>query len=237
MLTIERLDGRTYVLPYIGIDCLSFVPDSPDAEIETVALPGTHGYLDRGTRFGGRKLTAKFAIKAKSYEEYDLLRNEVFRMLRSDEAFHIRHENEPNKRWMNCKVAGSFSIPRVARTRIYGEFDVSFQSPLAYSVSVGSLLDPLTFSGIWQWGMNIPFDADVRYEHNTRTFSIWNLGDEVIDPVNYHEDIPELQITYSGASNKLSISNRRTGQLWQHYGTTASSDSIILQGNRCYKRN
>jgi Phage tail protein len=233
LLTIERQDGRVYQLPYIGIYCLSFVPESPNAQTEIVSMSGTNGHQDRGTRYEGRVINARFMIKAESYTEYDILRNEVFKMLRSDSAFHLIHKNEPNKRWMNCKVVGSFNIPRT--NRVIGEFDVQFQSTLAHSVSIGSLLDPLTFSGIWQWGMNIPFNADVRYVHNMRTFSIWNLGDEIIDPLNYHEDIPELQIMYIGASNRLSIRNKRTGEQWQHYGLTASSDSILLQGNRCYK--
>lgn len=222
MLIVERGDGKVYDLEQYGIITRKFYPDAPIPRTITRDIEGMDGHIDLGTTYAGRTLNAELSIKAIDFYEYSLLRNEVFRLFDSREHFYLIHKTEPKKRW-KVKYDSPFSIPNLVVE--YGEFDVIFQSPSAYSESIGSLLDPYTFDvELWQFGMNIPM-VDFAYKHNTRSFSIWNLGDKVIDP---RHDM--LQIFYKGASRDLKITNQTTGDTWQHFGSSQVGDTITLDG-------
>lgn len=222
MLIVERLNGQTYDLEKLGIQTSKFYPSSPSPRTEKRTMPGMDGHLDLGTNYEGRELVAEIYILSEDYYEYALLRNDVFRIFDSREHFYLIHKSEPRKRW-KVKYSSPFSIPHLAPTA--GEFTIQFESPSAYSESIGSLLDPFTFDvELWQFGMNIPM-VDFSYTHNTRQFSIWNLGDKVINP---RHDM--LQVFYKGASSNLAINNTTTGDIWQYNGSSKLRDTITLDG-------
>jgi len=223
MLIVERKDGTRYDLEKLDIHVLKFYPSSPEPDTEKRTIPGMDGHIDLGTTYAGRKLHAEISIMPQDYLEYSLLRNEVFRIFDSRESFYIIHHSEPRKRWL-VKYSSPFSIPHEQPK--LGSFDIEFESSSAYSQSIGSLLDPFTFDvEMWQFGMNIPL-VDFSYtHHNTRNFSIWNLGDKVVDP---RHDM--LQIFYKGASNALTIKNHTTGDTWHHKKTTQMTDTVTLDG-------
>lgn len=222
MLLVQRENGIQYDLEKIGIHVLRFYPSSPEPKTQKSEVDGMDGYIDLGTTYAGRKLHAEVIIMPIDYEEYSLIRNEVFRIFDSRESFYIIHKPEPNKRW-KVKYSSTFSIPH-EMPRL-GNFNIEFESPSAYAESIGSPLDPYTFeSELWQFGMNIPM-VDFAYKHNTRTFSIWNLGDKHINP---RHDM--LQIFYKGASNNLKITNTTTNEVWQYNGSSQSNDTIELDG-------
>lgn len=220
---VERKNGEVYDLDEAGIITLDFAPLAPEPETTTVEIPGVDGHLDLGTKYRGRTLRARIGISAPDIYDYALLRNEIFRIFDSKESFDLIDKKEPKKKWINCKYTSPFSLNRPSPK--YGEFEIEFRSTSAYSHSRGSLLDPFTFeSELWQFGMNIPLE-DFSYVHNTRTFSIWNLGDKEVNP---RHDM--LQIFYRGASNNLRITNTTTGDTWQYFGTSQHGDTITLDG-------
>jgi hypothetical protein len=64
----------------------------------------------------------------------------------------------------------------------------------------------------------------------TASFTVNNAGDETIDP-----RFNALKITYTGASTNLKITNNTTGDVWQYTGTSASGNTIILDGVKATK--
>lgn len=222
-MLVEKLNGEIIDLNKAGIYTLRFIPEAPEPVTTTAEIPGVDGHIDLGTKYRGRLITVDIGIQAGDWYEFALLRNEIFRIFDSKEPFHLIDEVEPNKKWINCKYVSPFSIAR--RAKVQSEFTIQFRSTSAYSHSRGSLLDPFTFeSELWQFGMNIPLE-DFSYVHNTRAFSIWNLGDKEVNP---RHDM--LQIFYRGASNNLRITNITTGDTWQYFGTSQHGDTITLDG-------
>lgn len=221
-LKIIRKNGEEYPIDgTIGIVCTSFTINSPSPIHQRGEFDGIDGFRDLGTTYEGRTIEAGFKLLAYDWAEYALLRNLVFHIFDSKEEFYLISMDEPNKRW-RVKCDSSYGIKRLATV---GSADISFISPSAYAESIGSPLDPYTFeSELWQFGMNIPM-VDFAYKHNTRTFSIWNLGDKHINP---RHDM--LQIFYKGASNNLKITNTTTNEVWQYNGSSQSNDTIELDG-------
>lgn len=233
-LKIIRLDGTEYHLKDYGIYVESFNPSAPPPVHYQEDIPGMHGLMDGGTDYGGRSIPVELALKGLSINDYYLLKNEVFRMFDSRQPFYVVYDREPGKRW-KVKYNSPYSItpliPKVGKTQI------ELMSFLPFAQSIGTTLDPLTFEiGLWQWGMNIPFD-EVKYIHDTNSFQINNLGDEVIDPRSV-ADLPDLPliIEYRGASSNLKIINDTTGDEVAFNLSTSSNDVIRIEGVQ-YRRN
>lgn len=227
---IETLGGAKYALSDFRIMVKDFVIDSPEPVNTQITRDGYNGFIDAGTTFAGRTMRADLYYSA--YDEYDFMlrRNMVFRVFDSQEPFYLYESRLPDRRWL-VKLASKYSVER---QRIYGFFEVEFVSPSPYAESIGLPSDDFTFDGLWEFGMGIPFD-DFSYEHTTRSFSIWNLGDVMVDSRSYNEYIAPLTIQYVGASSGLTITNRTTGDVWRYNGTSITGDVITLEGDRSRK--
>jgi len=228
-LIIERLNGTKYDLETLGMTVLDFTIDSPSPRSTTETIDGMSGFLDLETVYEGRTMQASFFMEAVDNPDFVLMRNEVFKIFDSRETFYLIDKRELGKRW-HVKCNSSFSP---SQKRKYGWFDVSFISPLAYSESIGTTLDPFTFDAEkWQIGQGLITDQDMIYTHSTTSFSIYNAGDITIDPREV-----SLIIEYSGASTNLKIKNNTTGEEWSYTGSSISDDVIKLDGVKSLKNN
>ncbi|WP_144559544.1 phage tail family protein [Shouchella miscanthi] len=224
IVTVERLDGTKYVLDEeLGLICSDFIIDSPSPVTETSTRPGVDGYADLGTTYEGRTLYARFYLTGVNNYHYAMLRSQVFRIFDSREEFIVYTSEESRKRW-RVKCAASFSVNRIAGP--VGEFEVPFISKSPYAESLGTLRNDFTFrEDVWAFGQNIPLGVPLSYEFTQRRFSVWNLGDTVVDGRHDY-----LRIYYKGASNNLTITNRTTGEVWRYNGSSNTNDTIVLDG-------
>ncbi|MEC0709214.1 phage tail family protein [Bacillus haynesii] len=226
-LTIERLNGDKYVLSEYGIVTRDFVIDSPEALNETETIEGMDGAIDVGTTYGPRTMTGSFYFKAVDHYDYPLLRNEVYRIFQSKEAFYIIDSREPWRRWL-AKVDGKFSPDQ---QRIYGFIEVPFISASPYAESVGTSLSNFTTDvNLWGFGNGL-FAEDYRYVHTDKSFRIYNAGDATVDPRN-----KPLKITIKSKKNisKVSIGlyNATTKDEWTYTGSMNTTLPIVINGTR-----
>lgn len=220
-LLVQQLNGQTYHLEDYGIDVLDFEVDAPEADIEKEYVEGRNGWVDMGATFKGRTMRADFYLKNVGYE-FALVRNEIFKIFRSNDPFYLIDLRERGKRWL--VRANNYPIKQLTKNQ--GEFSIDFKSSKSYAESVGTTLTPFTFDAeVWGVGMGL-IDADeMEYEHTTNEFDIYNAGVVAIDPV---ED--DLKIKFTGASEGLKIENKTTGDVFEYYGQTNDSDVLELNG-------
>ncbi|WP_332606875.1 phage tail family protein [Bacillus spizizenii] len=222
-MIVTKLNGVRYDLNSLGITLREFSPQSPSPVHSSVSIEGMHGEADVGTVYGPRIINCSFYVKARDSADFPLLRDEVFALFDSRQSFYITEQYNPEKRWL-VKSNGDYSIDQ---KELYGFFDIDFISYFPFSESVGTTLNPFTTdAGVWQVGQGLQTD-EYKYVHTTRKFSVYNAGIE-IDP---RQLMPTpLNITYKGSSKNLVITNETTGDTFKYYGTSSSSDSILLSG-------
>jgi hypothetical protein len=225
---IIRKDGKPYDCYELGLFVNSFKDGGIVLDHDPIDMPGRDGLLDGETRRKERKMSAEITIEAVDHYDYDLLKDEVYRLFDSKESFYIVRDVQPGKRY-EVKCDSPFSIARTAYE--LGEFSISFVAYRPFAESIGGTIDPMTFdSGLWQIGQGL-IAEDVKYTHNTTSFRIFNAGDITIDPKSM-----DLKIKYKGMSNNLSIKNVTTGDLWNYTGiTTTAHDIITLDGVKAYR--
>lgn len=231
-LTIETLDGQTYKLDddKYRIHTLDFKVSSPEYNHQSDNIEGRDGQIDLGSSYTKRKLTAELYLKASSMASYALYRDQVFKLFKSKKAFYITESRTPWKRWL-VKVTNSFELDQ---TRIYGVFTVEMEtSGLPYVESRATTQQPLVWKDNgWFWGAGISWgDSMDQYNVvNDTEFVIPNYGDVVVDPRQMG-----LVIRFNGASNNLTLTNLTTGETFVYYGTTGTSDTLVLDGVRVLK--
>lgn len=225
--TVIAADGTQYDMSSIGVVCSDFIIDAPDTKHYQETIDGRDGFIDMGTDYLGRTMSANCTMMATDDDDYALLRNEVFRIFDSRQPFYIIVDAEKGKHWL-AKYNGKYSMARAAD---WGQFTIPFISSSAYAESIGTTLDNKTFDAqVWQTGDGQTLD-DTMYTQTTTSFQIYNASDgETIDP----RDMP-LTITYTGASTNLTITNTTTGDEWQYTGSTVSTDVLKLDGIRSLK--
>ncbi|MGD6889338.1 phage tail family protein [Bacillus mobilis] len=205
----------------------SFRISSPPPDHSTESVEGQHGEIYLGTVLKGRKINASISIEAMDFIDFDLLRDEIFRIFTPLEEFYIIRDLQPGKR-MRVVVDGGFDIDYT--TLEDGKFEISF---MIYSVlleSIGTTLDMFTFdSELWQIGQGL-ISEDVQYVHKTASFRLYNAGDVEIDP----RKLP-LVIRIRGATNNLKITNRTTGDVFRLNISTLSRDTVELNRIRVMK--
>jgi hypothetical protein len=212
---VMRLNGTIYDMGEMGILVNRFNIESPEPIHYREKLDGRDGEIDLGTEYGPRKIKAKMTMIS---DDYQSLRDEVFQIFDSKEAFYLLSDELPTKRIL-VKVDSSYSMDR--RWNV-GEFEIGFISTGAYFESVETTLNLV----IAQMNGN----KSQKYKHTTSTFEILNDGYITIDPRQY----PFL-IEFKGTSTNLQIKNLTTGDTWTYTGTTTASDSIKLDGIRSTK--
>ncbi|MRX54706.1 phage tail family protein [Bacillus idriensis] len=230
-LTVTRLNGTTYSLADYGIKTLDFVIDSPSPRHETEIIDGADGFIDMGTTYDGRSMRGSFMMYAVDLADYPLLRNEVFRMFASKEAFYLVDDREPGKRWL-VKVASAFSMEQM---RKFGRFEVEFISASPYAESEKSTLED-GFDPTYYFGSATSMIPISQYTINgagTTNFQILNGGDVATDPRRQY-----IKVEYDGVlPAELSIRNNTTGEVWT-YTTGASAGAtarVKLDGVRYVK--
>jgi hypothetical protein len=151
---VESKDGTQYNLEELGLLVRQFKVHSPKPRHTREIIEDRDGFVDLGTTYEGRRISATISLFAADVKDYALLCNELFRIFDSRESFYIIADAEPGKRWL-VKVEGEFSPDQ---TGAYGDFSIIFESPLAYAESINK----------------------IEYKH-TENFSFNNIGDVMID--------------------------------------------------------
>lgn len=200
---------------------------SPSPDHVTEKIDGRHGSLLLETTLQERKIKASFTIEAVDAIDFDLFRDELFKIFNPLKKFYIIRDLQPRKR-MEVSVSSEFDIDYL--TLEDGEFSVDFVINSVFLESIGTTLDPLvTTYDRWQVGQGL-IGEDTKYIHSTNSFRIYNSGDVPVDPC-----VVPLNIKFKGTSNSLSIINETTGDVWKYNGITNVSDTIELKGIRSLK--
>ncbi|PEB19733.1 phage tail protein [Bacillus toyonensis] len=225
-LIIQRINGQPIDISNYNLRLVEFDPDSPEYKTRYEDVEGADGAIDLGTTIGIRKLKAICKVSARDMYDIVLLRNEIFQLFQSKEAFYLIDKREMSKRWLVKVDPYTISTLRYVRSEVTLQFTAAFP----FAESIGTTLDPFTFdSNLWQIGQGL-IAEDVKYTHSTTTFNIYNAGNVPLNP----RRMP-LLITFKGASTNLKIKNKTTGDEWSYTGNTSENDTIRLDQVRFTK--
>lgn len=229
MTYIQKLNGETIDLDEKGIRTKDFIIGSPAPEHNTDSVLGMPGTVDLGTNMASRDITCLFKFASKDYLDFGMIRDEIFNLLKGNEAFYLIEKRNPGKRWL-VKTASTYTIPQ---TYVYGDFEISFVTFHGLSESVGKSIEPQTFdAGLWQIGQGLMLEDNI-YEFDTTVFEVFNAGTETVNPRNPNMEI--LIEVNAAASSYIELINKTTNETYCYDGKLTTNDTLRLDGIRSTK--
>ncbi len=216
-----------------GLWVSSFRIPSVTPEHITETVDGADGALYIETRLTERMLKAVISFESLDIVDFDLFRDEIYRIFSPLKKFYIIRDLQPNKR-ITASVASGFDIDYL--TLEDGEFEIEFVIHSTFIESAGTTLNPSP--GDYYFPIDKrkidAGDPPVKYIFNENSFAVFNDSAVTVNP---RKQNMELKIIIKGTINNPIVRNVTTGEAWSWTGTADPSDEVILDGIKSLKNN
>lgn len=197
------------LLPFF--EPLSFTPEAPGIERETVSIPRINGVVlpqhPRDVTYKERKITVEFYLNSIIAENFYQFRRELYALLVKPFPYYISTDLLPNLRFrVTCD--GNFSIPK-EKEKNFVTFTVEFNNITGLAESKFTSLTKQNFDvEHWSPGMNIQMRDDLEYRFkNRKRFQVYNTGDAYINPLEH-----DYNVTLWAAGKNVTIINHTNGE-------------------------
>lgn len=178
-----------------------------------------------------RNLRARILVPYKNPIYKKLIRSELFDLFDKSRKYYVTDIGAGSKVW-DVRI-DEIIIKRI--NSINDEWILNLYSPLPYAMSRGTTLDDFTYSSeLWSYGMGLVYDEGKQdYIHNTESFSIYNAGNQIIDPRAF--DLVIKIKSLGGTASTMTLTNLTTGDVWSYNGGLSASQEIVLDGVKMKK--
>lgn len=197
------------LLPHFKL--LSFTPDSPAIERETVKIPRINGLVlpqhPRDVVFKERSIKVEILLNSIIAENFYQYRRELYALLVKPFPYYISTDLLPNLRFL-VTCDGNFSIQK-EKQKNQTSFTVEFNNVTGLAESKFTSLTKQNFLGeYWSPGMNIQMRDDLEYRFkNRKRFQVYNTGDAYINPLEH-----DYNVTLWAAGKNVTIINHTNGE-------------------------
>lgn len=220
-----------------GFIPLDIFVSSIGKERHTDKVEGMSGEVNYGTSYTSRDVELTMWFKAKDTIDYRLLRDELYDYFDSYDYFYVIETNKPT-RALKIVIDDSFRDKRIT-TRV-GEITINARTvdnPFWVSLYTTKELNDSGYSALVEkYGLvDGIHDTYQQYKFTNRNFTIWNAGNETVEPETMY-----LKITATGTNGVLEIRNKTTGDAFKvnaAFGGTLVVDgmSTMLNGVNVFR--
>ncbi|MCC2528821.1 phage tail family protein [Bacillus halotolerans] len=174
-------------------EVLSFLPEAPNINRETITIPRRHGLIlpqhPRDVTYGERKINVEIYLNALKHENFYMYRHQLYALLVKPFPYYISSDLWPNRRFL-VTCDGNFSIQK-EKEKTYNDFSVEFTNITGMAESTFTTKDKQYFTRAKRtFGMNIPPNDRLNYSFkNQKRFSVFNPGDVQINPLDHDYNV------------------------------------------------
>lgn len=187
---------------------------------------GVDGGIPANATFGPFELKLNFRYTGIDSIDLELFCFELEQTIQRRKPYYIRHSKMPGLKYAVLPTPKVTPNPFAIR---FSDIEIVFTVYKGYSESLLTT-DEMNLGNHteWQFGNNmIAFDESDNYHHRTKTFRIYNGSVDAIDPTLDHI----LNITiHTNAPNGFKLRNRKTGDVFEYYGSLLYTDTFMLKG-------
>lgn len=174
-------------------ELLSFLPEAPNINRETITIPRRHGLIlpqhPRDVTYGERKINVEIYLNALKHENFYMYRHQLYALLVKPFPYYISSDLWPNRRFL-VTCDGNFSIPK-EKEKTFNDFSVEFTNTTGMAETTFTTKDKQYFTRAKRtFGMNIPPNDQLNYSFkNQKRFSVFNPGDVQINPMDHDYNV------------------------------------------------
>ncbi|MDK4263993.1 phage tail domain-containing protein [Staphylococcus warneri] len=216
----ETIDINDVLPNFMFLDAKAAFPTTNN---ESTTMKGVDGELPNITTFAPFSLVVKCGFDGIDVIDATLAEQKLRNIFFKRKPYYIITSDNP------CI---KYAVKNPDINPDYGDymavkFELTFSVYKGYSESLKSTDKFSLSSGDWQFEEGLIFDDNIKYNHSTSSFKIFNGSDDTINPILRHKFRLDINID---APNGFTITNKTTGDVFEYTKPIKSNKTLSIQG-------
>ncbi|MCJ1786289.1 phage tail domain-containing protein [Staphylococcus warneri] len=216
----ETIDINDVLPNFMFLDAKAAFPTTNN---ESTTMKGVDGELPNFTTFAPFSLVVKCGFDGIDVIDATLAEQKLRNIFFKRKPYYIITSDNP------CI---KYAVKNPDINPDYGDymavkFELTFSVYKGYSESLKSTDKFSLSSGDWQFEEGLIFDDNIKYNHSTSSFKIFNGSDDTINPILRHKFRLDINID---APNGFTITNKTTGDVFEYTKPIKSNKTLSIQG-------
>ena len=216
----ETIDINDVLPNFMFLDAKAAFPTTNN---ESTTMKGVDGELPNFATFAPFSLVVKCGFDGIDVIDANLAEQKLRNIFYKRKPYYIITSDNP------CI---KYAVKNPDINPDYGDymavkFELTFSVYKGYSESLKSTDKFSLSSGDWQFEEGLLFDDDIKYNHTTSSFKIFNGSDDTINPILRHKFRLDINID---APNGFIITNKTTGDVFEYIKPIKSNKTLSIQG-------
>lgn len=217
-------DETFYLNDYDGLIIDTISKTQPNGNTQTTKIESLDGEIPDFTTYGEYDLEVEMLFRGIDKKDVDLFIFKINNKLSKRVPYYVRHSDLP---FIKFAVYPSPKIETTKVTRKDWEIKITFTCYKGYSESYKTVKDMNFLDDNWQFEQNLKFDNDIKYEHTSENFDIYNGSSDTIDPsLNHFLKI----VVNANAKDGITIKNNTTGDEIIYKSKLKKDDDFVIDG-------
>lgn len=206
-----------------GLNFLDYELIESSVKTNEVDMPGIDGVMVGTNTLEPFDIVLNFFFDGADKHDLNLFAEKLRKKLRRRDPFYLRHSYLPGIKY----AINSVEINHEKLNHSDAEITMTFHCYKGYSESFKETNEYSLYSDNWQFENNLLSDSNIKYKHNTTSFSIYNGSTDTINPLLRHKFKLLINID---APNGFKLENKTTGDVFEYKKPIKKNTQIMIQG-------
>lgn len=202
---------------------LDYVENDVQINTNTTEISGVDGVLTGASNFAPFELELNFVFSGLDIKDYHLFKSKLRSLIYQREPYYVWHSDMPGKKY--AVLPSATEIEDLYSRN--GKITLKFTVFKGYSESLKETDQFGLFSEYWQFETGLLADGDIKYQHNTKKFKIYNGSSDTINPLLRHKFKLIINID---APKGFKITNKTTGDVFEYKKAIKSNQTLTING-------
>lgn len=206
-----------------GLNFLDYELIESSVKTNEIDMPGIDGVMVGTNTLEPFDIVLNFFFDGADKHDLNLFAEKLRKKLRRRDPFYLRHSYLPGIKY----AINSAEINYEKLNHSDAEITMTFHCYKGYSESFKETNEYSLYSDNWQFENNLLSDSNIKYKHNTTSFSIYNGSTDTINPLLRHKFKLLINID---APNGFKLENKTTGDVFEYKKPIKKNTQIMIQG-------
>ena len=206
-----------------GLNFLDYELIESSVKTNEIDMPGIDGVMVGTNTLEPFDIVLNFFFDGADKHDLNLFAEKLRKKLRRRDPFYLRHSYLPGIKY----AINSAEINYEKLNHSDAEITMTFHCYKGYSESFKETNEYSLYSDNWQFENNLLSDSNIKYKHNTTSFSIYNGSTDTINPLLRHKFKLLINID---APNGFKLENKTTGDVFEYKKPIKINTQIMIQG-------
>lgn len=220
---IKSTDGDIELTDIPGLHFLEWTIPSVSTSANELEMEGVDGVLPGENTFDPFELELKFYFDGADAKDLNLFAQRMKGLVNQRKPYYVVHSDMPRFKYA-CNTA-QIEYDKITVGDM--TFSITFRCYKGYAESLYSTKDYSTQNDKFQFENGLLARDDIKYIFTDYEFDVYNGGNDIIDPHNYHK----LKISINiDAPKGFKLTNHNNETVFEYKTSIKANKTLILDG-------